>query len=419
MALDGVFLRHLKEEIGTSLLGTRVDRVFQPNRDELILAFRGFSAAYKLLISARANSARINLTTIPVENPQQPPMLCMLLRKKLQGAKLLEITQPDLERALMLKFDSVNELGDHVELTLAVEIMGRYSNIILVDENGKILKKISVPTEVERGENAIIDNIVDLCGKICDESNIKLSQVEKIGIGVPGTVDSENGMIMFACNLNFNKVSIKPIEEKCGVSVKILNDADAAAYGEYVASGSKADSFICITLGTGIGSGIIINGKIYNGFNGAGGEIGHTTLIKDGVQCSCGRKGCWEKYASATALVAQTKAAIKNNPESIMSKETVINGQTAFRAADKGDETALKVVEKYIEYVAEGLINVINIFQPKKVVIGGGISREGEPFISRVREFVYKYDYNKYLDKTEITAAELFNDAGIVGAALY
>ena len=223
----------------------------------------------------------------------------------------------------------------------------------LVDENGKILKKISVPTEVERGENTIIDNIVDLCGKICDESNIKLSQVEKIGIGVPGTVDSENGMIMFACNLNFNKVSIKPIEEKCGVSVKILNDADAAAYGEYIASGNKADSFICITLGTGIGSGIIIDGKIYNGFNGAGGEIGHTTLIKDGIKCSCGRKGCWEKYASATALVLQTKEAIKNNPESIMSKETVINGQTAFRAADKGDETALKIVEKYIEYVAE------------------------------------------------------------------
>lgn len=136
-----------------SLLGTRVDRVFQPNRDELILAFRGFSAAYKLLISARANSARVNLTTIPVENPQQPPMLCMLLRKKLQGAKLLEITQPDLERALMLKFDSVNELGDHVELTLAVEIMGRYSNIILVDENGKIidaLKRVDAEMSSER-----------------------------------------------------------------------------------------------------------------------------------------------------------------------------------------------------------------------------------------------------------------------------
>ncbi|MBP3704564.1 MAG: NFACT family protein [Clostridia bacterium] len=153
MALDGVFLRHIKKEISEALINARVDKVFQPNRDELILAFRGFDAAYKLLISARANSARINLTKIPVENPMQPPMLCMLLRKKLQGAKLIDITQPDLERALMLKFDSVNELGDHVELTLAVEIMGRYSNIILVDENGKIidaLKRVDAEMSSER-----------------------------------------------------------------------------------------------------------------------------------------------------------------------------------------------------------------------------------------------------------------------------
>lgn len=153
MALDGVFLRHIKKELSEALLNARVDKVFQPNRDELILAFRGFDAAHKLLISARANSARINLTKIPVENPMQPPMLCMLLRKKLQGAKLIDITQPDLERALMLKFDSVNELGDHVELTLAVEIMGRYSNIILVDENGKIidaLKRVDAEMSSER-----------------------------------------------------------------------------------------------------------------------------------------------------------------------------------------------------------------------------------------------------------------------------
>ncbi len=153
MALDGAFLHHLKAEIGGALIGARVDKVFQPNRDELILAFRGFDAAHKLLISARANSARINLTKIPVENPMQPPMLCMLLRKKLQGAKLLGIDQPELERALLLRFDSVNELGDHVELTLAVEIMGRYSNIILVDENGKIidaLKRVDAEMSSER-----------------------------------------------------------------------------------------------------------------------------------------------------------------------------------------------------------------------------------------------------------------------------
>ena len=153
MALDGAFLRHLKSEIGGALIGTRVDKIFQPNRDELIFAFRGFDAAYKLLISARSNSARINLTKIPVENPLQPPMLCMLLRKKLQGAKLLGIEQPDLERALLLRFDSVNELGDHVELTLAAQIMGRYSNIILIDENGKIidaLKRVDAEMSSER-----------------------------------------------------------------------------------------------------------------------------------------------------------------------------------------------------------------------------------------------------------------------------
>lgn len=153
MALDGVFLRHLKEEIGAALIGARVDKVFQPNRDELILVFRGFDAAHKLLISARANSARINLTRVPVENPQQPPMLCMLLRKRLQGGRLIEITQPELERALLFKFDCVNELGDHVELTLAVEIMGRYSNIILADENGKIvdaLKRVDAEMSSER-----------------------------------------------------------------------------------------------------------------------------------------------------------------------------------------------------------------------------------------------------------------------------
>lgn len=162
------------------MLGTRVDRVFQPNRDELILAFRGFSAAYKLLISARANSARVNLTTIPVENPQQPPMLCMLLRKKLQGAKLLEITQPDLERALMLKFDSVNELGDHVELTLAVEIMGRYSNIILVDENGKIIDALKRVDAEMSSERLVLPGLLYRLPPPQDKLSMLTSTVEEI-----------------------------------------------------------------------------------------------------------------------------------------------------------------------------------------------------------------------------------------------
>ena len=153
MALDGAFLRHIKKELEEKLLGGRVDKIHQPNREELVVAFRTREAAYKVLFSARANSARVHFTAIPLENPKQPPMLCMLLRKKLQGAKLTAIRQPELERLLHFDFDTVNELGDHVTLTLTVEIMGRYSNIILSDENGKIidaLKRVDAEMSSQR-----------------------------------------------------------------------------------------------------------------------------------------------------------------------------------------------------------------------------------------------------------------------------
>lgn len=153
MALDGAFLRHIKQELEEKLLGTRVDKIHQPNREELVVAFRTRESGYKVLFSARANSARVHFTTIPLENPKQPPMLCMLLRKKLQGAKVVAIRQPELERLLHFDFDSINELGDHVILTLTMEIMGRYSNIILSDENGKIidaLKRVDAEMSSQR-----------------------------------------------------------------------------------------------------------------------------------------------------------------------------------------------------------------------------------------------------------------------------
>ncbi len=290
----------------------------------------------------------------------------------------------------------------------------------LVNGDGKILRKISVPTLAERGTDAIMEDIASLCANLCAAEEIELDDVEKIGIGIPGTVSAKTGMVMYSCNLPLEKINVADIiSQKCNKEVIILNDADAAAYGEYFVSDKKSESFVCITLGTGIGAGIIIDGRVYNGFNGAGAEIGHTTLIKDGVQCSCGRRGCWEKYAAATALVSQAKESAEKNPESSLAAFDEINGKAVFDAADMGDETAKKVVEKYIEYVAEGLVNVVNVFQPERIVIGGGISHQGEGFVSKVREYVYRYDYNRYLTKTKITAATLFNDAGIIGAALY
>ena len=177
-----------------------------------------------------------------------------------------------------------------------------------------------------------------------------------------------------------------------------------------------------ITLGTGVGGGVIINKKIYRGFNGAGGELGHITLVHDGEPCTCGNRGCWEAYASVTALIRQTEAAMKENPDSMMhevaKKENKVSGKTAFIAAKNGDAAAQKVVDTYIGYVADGIMSVINIFQPEKLVIGGGISKEGDYLLKPIIRYVDKVGYNKYMKKTKISIATLFNDAGIIGAAL-
>ena len=245
-----------------------------------------------------------------------------------------------------------------------------------------------------------------------------------MGIGCPGTVDSKTGTVLFSNNIRMEKTPLaEEFRQYFDVNVKILNDADAAAYGEYAINGGGVDSFIFITLGTGVGGGIILNKKVYNGFNSAGGELGHITLVHDGVPCNCGNVGCWEAYASVTALIRQTKEAMEKNPESLMhkyaKKEGKVSGRTAFDAAKAGDETALKVVKQYREYVASGLVSIMNIFQPEKLVIGGGISKEGDYLLKPIVEYCYEREYNKYGQKSQISVAALFNDAGIIGAALY
>lgn len=203
--------------------------------------------------------------------------------------------------------------------------------------------------------------------------------------------------------------------------IVLENDANAAAYGEYIINGNNAEVFIAITLGTGVGGGVILNGEIFKGHNGAGAELGHMVIVTNGEPCTCGRSGCWESYASATALIRQTKEAIEKHPESLMSdlakKYGKVNGRVAFDAAKQGDEAGNAVVKQYTRYVAEGIVNIVNIFQPNKIVIGGGISNEGEYLLKPIHEYINKYDYNKHFSRTQIEVATLLNDAGIVGAA--
>ena len=306
---------------------------------------------------------------------------------------------------------------------LGIDLGGTNIAVGLVDENGKIVYQDSTPTLASRPGEEIVKDMCALCEKAVKESGHTMDEVASIGVGCPGTVDNKNGVIAYANNIRMENFPMrKLIQSHIDKPVNLENDANAAAYGEYIANGNGVDDYIFITLGTGVGGGIIINKKIYRGFNCAGAELGHITLMVDGEQCSCGKKGCWEAYASVTALIRQTEAAIKKNPESLMAKiaerDGKVSGRTAFEAAKQGDKAALDVVAMYEKYIAEGLVSILNIFQPEKLVIGGGISREGDYLLNPVKALVDKDDYNKHMPKTDIEIASLFNDAGIIGAAM-
>ncbi|MBQ3038229.1 MAG: ROK family protein [Clostridia bacterium] len=292
----------------------------------------------------------------------------------------------------------------------------------LVDDDGKIILNDSVPTKSPRPYQEIVADMAQLCKSLMQQGNVSIDKIKGVGIGCPGSIDAKNGIVAFSNNLKMeNAPIVQEFKKHIDLPISILNDADAAAYGEYAINGNGAESFVFITLGTGVGGGVIINGKVYSGFNGAGGELGHITLVHGGVPCNCGNVGCWEAYASVSALIRQTTEAMEKNPQSKMhefaKQEGKVSGRTAFCMAKEGDEAAQQVVNQYIEYVASGLVSIINIFQPNKLVIGGGISKEGDYLLNPIKEYCNKHEYNKYLDKVDISIATLFNDAGIIGAA--
>lgn len=265
--------------------------------------------------------------------------------------------------------------------------------------------------------------MVRVCEDACEKAGIKLCDIERIGIGSPGMIDSENGIIEFAGNLDFVDVPMaKLVGAITGIPTFIENDANAAAYGEFVAGAGKGcKSFIAITLGTGVGSGIIVDGKLIKGASSATGEMGHIVIEVDGAPCTCGRKGCFEVYASATGLIRMTKEAMEADKNSIMwqmCKDSHVSGRTAFEAMRAGDNAGKQVVDKYIKYLAAGVANAINIFAPEVICIGGGVCNEGDalmiPLIKAVREEQFG---GIERNKTEICRATLGNDAGIIGAA--
>lgn len=301
------------------------------------------------------------------------------------------------------------------------------TNIVagVVDENYNIISKASTKTNCPRPEKEIADDMAKMALQAVKNANLEISDIEWIGIGTPGIANSATGIIERANNLGFvNTPMVKYIKETIDKPVFIENDANAAAYGEFVAGAAKeARNAICVTLGTGVGAGIIIDGKIYSGSNYAGAEIGHTVIEVDGAECSCGRKGCFEAYSSATGLIRMSKEAMEKSPDSIMNKMAQEKGgkvtaRTSFDAMRAGDKSAKEVVDKYIKYLAAGITNTINIFQPDILCIGGGVCNEGDPLLLPVKALVENEDFAKNSEKrTKIVIAKLGNDAGIIGAA--
>ena len=309
-------------------------------------------------------------------------------------------------------------------LYLGIDLGGTNIAAGIVDEKGTIIRQGSTPTIATRPIEEIVKDMGELCLSLVKEEGLTLDDITAVGLGCPGTVDKKNGIITYSNNIPMQNVPMRKMLEEYfpNKPINLENDANAAAYGEYIINGQGAESFIFITLGTGVGGGVILDGKLYRGFNCAGAELGHITLITGGQPCTCGKNGCWEAYASVTALIRETNEAMENAPESAMHKwveeNGKVSGRTAFDCAKAGDATAQMVVDNYVRYVADGLVSIVNIFQPEKLSIGGGISKEGDYLLNPIKEFVSKYDYNKYMPKTEITIATLFNDAGIIGAAL-
>lgn len=308
---------------------------------------------------------------------------------------------------------------------LGIDLGGTNIAAGVVDEDYKIIGTGKVKTGAHRSNDEIADDMAKAARMAIKDAGIDISEIAAMGIGSPGSVIPSKGIVATSNNLKFSNLPLcAMMKERLGVDFYIENDANAAAYGELLAGAGKGcKNFVAITLGTGVGSGIIIDGKIFSGSNNAGGELGHTVIVVDGEACTCGRKGCWETYASATALIRQTKAEMEANKNSIMWKLcdgdiNRVNGKTAFDAMRENDESGIKVVNQYIRYIAIGVTNVINIFQPEVLCIGGGISKEGDVLVKPIVQFVEKERYSKNIEKqTAVKVAALGNDAGIIGAA--
>ncbi len=307
---------------------------------------------------------------------------------------------------------------------IGIDLGGTNIKVGLVDEEYNIIAKATTKTDLPRPAEEICGSIVETVWEVLNQAKVTIGEVNSIGIGTPGTANRNSGIVLYSCNLGFKNTDLRSIiKGKLGKEVYVENDANAAAFGEVLAGAGKGyRDVVVVTLGTGVGGGIIIDGKIYTGFNFCGAELGHTVIRFGGRQCGCGRKGCFEAYSSATALINMTKEGMEAHPDSkmweIAGSLDGVDGKTAFDGWRAGDAAASAVVDMYIEYLGCGLTNIVNTFQPEMLLIGGGICKEGENLTKPLEKILARDSYCIDPERsTKLDIAKLGNDAGIIGAA--
>jgi glucokinase len=323
----------------------------------------------------------------------------------------------------------MNENVPGAKYVIGIDLGGTFVKFVYARSDGEILMTDKIPTRVSHGSDAILGDIAKKIGEIIDKNGHGRENIIGCGIGCPGTVDSDFRKVIFAPNLKWNDVDVKAkLEELAGLSVYIDNDANLAALGEYWrGAGRGVRDFICVTLGTGIGGGIVVNGKLLRGVNNNAAEIGHMTIDFNGAQCGCSNYGCWEKYASATALVARVLNFLSINKNQRSKIPSIIfelcsndlsklNCELILEAARRGDPMAKSAVNQQIEFTAIGLINLIYIFNPNKIILSGGLSAAFEDLIKPVIDTVFKKAPKVSLRDFEIKVSNLGNDAGSMGA---
>ena len=307
---------------------------------------------------------------------------------------------------------------------IGVDLGGTNIAVGIVDLDTKeIVKKASIKTNAPRSCEEISKDIIDLCRRLCSQIGEPLRSVRWIGVASPGIV--KDGVVVSASNLGWKNAHLaETIQKFSGVHAYAANDANAAAYAEAVwGVGKGSRSLVAVTLGTGVGGGVVIDGRIWEGINGFAAELGHVIVDMEGRACSCGKRGCLEAYCSGSALIAETRRFIKLYPESGMGRLcggdlNRINPSMAFRAKDDGDVAATILIDEFVKYLSMGISNIINIFQPDIVCIGGGISAEGEKLVGPLRESVRRMSFGIDGERTRLETAHFLNDAGIIGGAL-